>query len=518
MEYLPTPQFLDEEEDDEQKNFSAGPIYYIEKPYKNKYCKEENLISDKNDKISIYKINSIELTEEEKKNDKVILLIGQTGNGKTTLINFLINVLLGIEYDDNFRFKIIVEEKRSDESKSNTSGVHSYNLKVDGYPFPIVKETDIRIGSSQQYIYKSILDLFAKDIKSNFVLMMTNSHFEEDPENIELLKSLNSEESFFKSVIPFLEKPYYFQFENGSLYKKGSKKRFKMDFEESMDNMKEFLNNKLINLKPVKTKNSLNVLVERIQQRLICRNLFNKRQILINKKKILEKNQFLLMEAKSKIIDDPNIKIENYEYELIQKPLPNGKHNTVCKNCKENCHEGCFDTKIFGIDFLKYWCACFGKTGFCKICKNKCYMNKHENVNFEYYSNQKSKELTLDEIFKQKCEKSPEKKDTIDKIKDLINQNNIEIKNIQNESELLLDELNKGLLKLNDLALNKINFQITIKIFEDLIKQEESIGNNSNAEILKQQKKEFILLRETQTGEENDKIIDKYEKANCILY
>ena len=484
-----TPEFLKEEE---EENLSPGPIYYVEKPYKEKLCKEENLISEKNDKMPIYKLNTINFTEEDKKKAKVILLIGQTGNGKTTLINFLINVLLGIEYNDNYRFKIIVEEKRLDESKSNTSGVHSYNIKVDGYPFPItiidtqgfgdtkgveedelllpkikeiftsinqinciclvVKETDIRIGSSQQYIYKSILDLFAKDIKHNFVLMLTNSHFEEDPDNIELLKSLNSEESFFSSVMPFLEKPYYFQFENGSLYRKGNKKRNKMDFEESMASMKEFLDNKLINLNPVKTKNSLKVLVERMQQRLICKNLFNKRQILISKKKILEKNKLLLIESKSKIIEDPNIKIDNYEYEFCTRILPKEKHNTVCHNCKEICHEECADTKLFGIDFLKYWCVCFGITGFCKICKNKCYMNKHENVNYEYYCKQKVKELTLDEIFKQKCEKNQEKKQVIDKLTDIINQNNIEIKEIENESKLLLEELHQGLLKLNDLA------------------------------------------------------------------
>ena len=70
MEDIITPQFLKEEED-EQENLSAGPIYYLEKPYKKKLFKEENLISDKNDKISIYKIDSIELTEEEKKKQKL---------------------------------------------------------------------------------------------------------------------------------------------------------------------------------------------------------------------------------------------------------------------------------------------------------------------------------------------------------------------------------------------------------------------------------------------------------------
>ena len=60
----------------------------------------------------------------------------------------------------------------------------------------IVKETDMRLGSSQQYIYKTCLDVFAKDVQKNFVLMLTNSHFEDAPENISILKTLKLEESF----------------------------------------------------------------------------------------------------------------------------------------------------------------------------------------------------------------------------------------------------------------------------------------------------------------------------------
>ena len=169
--------------------------------------------------------------------------------------------------------------------------------------------------------------------------MLTNSHFEEELENIPVLQTLNVKESFFNAVIPYLEKPYYFQFENGSLY----------------------------------LNSSVNVCIERMQQRMLFTNLFKKRELLISKKKLIEENKKLILESKIKIIEDPTIEIENYEYEYITRPLPDGKHNTVCKVCKENCHENCKDTRIFGVDFLKYWCVCYGKAGNCKKCKKKMF-------------------------------------------------------------------------------------------------------------------------------------------------
>ena len=111
---------------------------YYNEPNKEKYLVKDNIISDDDDKkIKTYLYPSVDFTPEDEKKAQVILLIGQTGNGKTTLINFLINALLGVKYDDEYRYKIIVEEKRSDESKSNTKGVNSYNIKIDGYPYPI---------------------------------------------------------------------------------------------------------------------------------------------------------------------------------------------------------------------------------------------------------------------------------------------------------------------------------------------------------------------------------------------
>lgn len=68
------------------------------------------------------------------------MVVGQTGSGKTTLLNSFINYLLGIQFEDTFRYKIIHEDfgpnRKQDESQ--TSEVINYCIKANnGFP-PIV--------------------------------------------------------------------------------------------------------------------------------------------------------------------------------------------------------------------------------------------------------------------------------------------------------------------------------------------------------------------------------------------
>ena len=67
------------------------------------------------------------------------MLVGQTGSGKTTFLNAYINYLMGINYEDNFRYVIINEEFNKKQDQSQTSEVIVYNVKdPDGTVIQII--------------------------------------------------------------------------------------------------------------------------------------------------------------------------------------------------------------------------------------------------------------------------------------------------------------------------------------------------------------------------------------------
>jgi predicted GTPase len=60
---------------------------------------------------------------------KTILVMGATGSGKTTWINAMINYVLGVEFEDDFRFKLIEEDvKGGSQAHSQTQGVTAYDI------------------------------------------------------------------------------------------------------------------------------------------------------------------------------------------------------------------------------------------------------------------------------------------------------------------------------------------------------------------------------------------------------
>ena len=56
-----------------------------------------------------------------------IILIGQSGHGKSTLINTFANLLLGVNLFDKFRY-VVVSKEGGDQTKSQTQHVTYYHI------------------------------------------------------------------------------------------------------------------------------------------------------------------------------------------------------------------------------------------------------------------------------------------------------------------------------------------------------------------------------------------------------
>jgi GTP-binding protein EngB required for normal cell division len=159
---------------------------------------------------------------EDNRDHKVIILMGATGCGKSTLINGMVNYILGVQWNDPYRFKCVREDEKAtrNQALSQTSSVTAYTLRhhegmavpysitiidTPGYgdtsgvqrdklitdnihQFLTQQETrvdeihaacfvaasgDSRLTATQRYIIDSVLSIFGKDVKPNMRLLVT---------------------------------------------------------------------------------------------------------------------------------------------------------------------------------------------------------------------------------------------------------------------------------------------------------------------------------------------------------
>ena len=344
----------------------------------------------------------------------VVLLVGATGAGKSTLINGIANYVLGVRWEDSYRYKVIAEEPDVDQAHSQTQRVASYTIHavhpsrftvtvIDTPGFGEVEETNrhiltdlkqflsvsgidsinavgfvteassARLTPTQKYTFHSILNIFGNDIANSILLMATFADGKTPP----VVGALREAGVTFQK---------YFRFNNSALYPEeddedddslDSEDAEQTNFDEmfwglTMNSFKEFFE-QLVHM----NSRQLN-LNEREQLTLRLQGLTLKGLWTVAKIEELKEEEKIVKQHK----DDINANRQFYYTVDAAKPRPvEHKESTNCTKCWFTCHEICScplpedEEKVKCVSMQKHYCT---------ICPEKCNISYHTRSAVKY--------------------------------------------------------------------------------------------------------------------------------------
>ncbi|KAK9971318.1 hypothetical protein ABG768_024692 [Culter alburnus] len=414
--------------------------------------------------------------------------MGETGTGKTTIINTMVNYLLGVKFEEELWYEITEEEKASDQSESQTSEITMYevcpvenpvsltiidtpgygdtrglekDLEVSANLFTLsqssdgVREVDAvcfvtqasknRLSDRQHYIISSVLSLFGKDIVNNIVFLITHSDGL-PPKNV--LAAIN------KAKIPCRRdhnnQPVYFLFNNRQADARHTERRYiraqRDAWEDNMEETKHFLqhldekNRRILGL-------TSDVLIEHIQfEASICNLQLRVQEKELKKAEKLQIQQ-AMMQNKDKIEECKNFSIEVKKMVKTKVPIESAswksRNATICTICEENCHE--FDC-WWGSDPSK--CEVM-KDGYCTVCTGKCHHSKHVKENKKYVMSTSNVVMVFDD-FRKEYKIAPEESKRFSVIMDHLDK---DLKEIEHQIFILLSDAYKNIKHLSQIAL-----------------------------------------------------------------
>ncbi|XP_058620584.1 uncharacterized protein LOC131532811 [Onychostoma macrolepis] len=364
---------------------------------------------------------------------KSILLVGETGTGKTTLINAMINYMLGVQREDKVWFEITDDQSDRTSVHSQTSSITVYGFYPQESPIHltiidtpgygdtrgveldkqiaasllslsksaevipeihavclVIKATQNRLSDRQIYIFDAVQSLFGRDITENTVLLFTHSNGAPPKNALTAVK-----EAKLKCAVNDNKQPVFFLFNN--CQSDAADEQYEMIQEQSWDrSFKEiaglfkFLNN----ITPKTLQMTQDVLQKREQLEANICNLQLRVEVMELKQNELKQTQEALEQNKEFVK-------KNFEYEVevpykakidINPEL--AEKATCCTVCEENCHyPGCW----WATDLS--WCSAM-TNNHCTVCTNKCHYSKHIKEAKIYATRTKREKRTYEDLKK----------------------------------------------------------------------------------------------------------------------
>ncbi|XP_003458994.2 uncharacterized protein LOC100702146 [Oreochromis niloticus] len=368
--------------------------------------------------MNIYGCRKFNFGEETEGQNRTIMLFGATGSGKSTLIDGMINYIVGVEWEDSFRFKFINEDQSTSQAHSQTSEVTVYKINhQDGFKIPfsltiidtpgfgdtrgierdreITEQlrnlfsaqrgvTDIDAvcfvapaaqvrSTTQKYVFDSVFSIFGKDLAENIRILVTFADSQRPP----VLEAVRASGVPLPTADDGL--PVHFKFNNSALfaqnrssqnddtvYEDEEEENFgQMFWEMSTNNMKIFFDSvKVTQAKSLKQTNE--VLNQRRQHEIVGQAWWK-----------LSRLQSVglreLKEFEAQINKNENAEFEVTVMKAVQEDT--GNFSTNCKKCEFTCHYPCPMKK----DADEKCCAAMDSNGCCTVCPSKCSWEEHVN-------------------------------------------------------------------------------------------------------------------------------------------
>ncbi|XP_017540373.1 uncharacterized protein LOC108412730 [Pygocentrus nattereri] len=489
----------------------------------------------------------------EQGQNKVLLLLGSTGAGKTTLVNAMVNYILGVKWQEHHRFKLIHEVTNRTQAESQTSEVTSYELyNQPGFQVPysltivdtpgfgdtrgmdqdkliiekmksflcsplginhinavcfVVQASLARLSAAQKYIFDSVLSIFGKDVAENIIILVTFA----DGKDIPVLQAIKA------AGLPCHKdskgSPTHFRFNNSVIYtQKKVKNTSESDSgeddaeEEDDEKLKEIVwtsNFKQMSKFFIKTLGVLNskdltltkeVLEERERLEKAMADLtpqITAGLSMLNRIKAFKEG------LKS---ESSNMKQnENFEQEvpvLKAKRTPVNCYTVNCSKCLFTCHSNCFLPE----DDPLSTCAAMDEAGHCTVCSGLCNHSAHIKEKALWTYETKMEKQTIDEL----KENFMKAKGKFMNTKQMLDELESEFDVIEEKLRQLIKLSSSCLQRLNAIALKPTSLS-TREYIEILIKtekEEKKPGFEDRILGLEKIKQECIILDKIAKGED----------------
>ena len=361
--------------------------------------------------------------KDRTKREKVIMIVGETGTGKTTTINSMLNFIMGVEFEDQFRLRLIEEEDEDDQTKSVTKYITAYTIHqqpgfktdytltiidtpgfgdtvsmkrdeeikgqienffstegfdgidvLDAVGF-VVKSNSPRLTLTQSYIFNSVLAVFGKDIQDNIFMFCTFASPGKKPPGV--LDAVN------RASIPHSG---YFKFNHEGLsfpdpedFDEDEIKSLQVSWNLGRTNFQNFFA-RLNLVEPKSLQMTKDVLRGRAELEDALRNIQDNIMLGINELEKLNREKEVLKKYKEDMESNDGYVFQVNELFTELAHVPDGFTAINCKTCNVTCLTTRYPWKNSNLRDCWLFRGVSGKsnTTGCHKCPSKCEWNAHK--------------------------------------------------------------------------------------------------------------------------------------------